>query len=77
MGYENHPRVLVGFERADDASVYLLEDGSCLVQSLDFFTPVVDDPYEYGYHEPGLDVGEPECGPKDWRVLWAGRHVEV
>jgi len=41
-------RVLVGYDTADDASVYLLGDGNCLVQTLDFFTPVVDDPYDYG-----------------------------
>lgn len=41
-------RVLVGYEKADDAGVYLLDDGTCLVQTLDFFTPVLDDPYDYG-----------------------------
>lgn len=42
------PHVLVGFENADDAGVYLLNESTALVQTVDFFTPVVDDPYQYG-----------------------------
>jgi selenide,water dikinase len=45
---ERHPDVLVGFERSDDAGVYRLTDELALVQTVDFFTPVVDDPYEFG-----------------------------
>ncbi len=41
-------RVLVGFENSDDASVYRLNDEEAMVQTLDFITPVVDDPYLYG-----------------------------
>ncbi len=41
-------KVLVGFENNDDASVYKLNDEEGLVQTLDFITPVVDDPYIYG-----------------------------
>ncbi len=40
--------VLVGFETADDAGVYLLGPESALVQTIDFFTPIVDDPATYG-----------------------------
>ena len=40
--------VLVGFDTADDAGVYKLTLECALVQSLDFFTPIVDDPYTYG-----------------------------
>ncbi len=40
--------MLVGFETADDAGVYLLGPELALVQTVDFFTPVVDDPYTYG-----------------------------
>ena len=40
--------MLVGFENSDDASVYKLNDEEALVQTLDFITPVVDDPYIYG-----------------------------
>lgn len=43
-----HPNLLVGFETSDDAGVFLLPDGQALVQTIDFFTPVVDDPYSYG-----------------------------
>src|SRR5512143_1918410 len=42
------PRVLVGTSHADDAGVYRLSDDLALVATLDFFTPVVDDPYLYG-----------------------------
>ena len=44
----NNPNLLVGFEHADDAGVYLLRDDLALVQTLDFFTPIVDDPFDYG-----------------------------
>ena len=40
--------VLVGFDTADDAGVYLLRDDLAIVQTLDFFTPIVDDPFVYG-----------------------------
>lgn len=42
------PRVLVGTETADDAGVYQISETLALVQTLDFFPPVVDDPYLYG-----------------------------
>lgn len=41
-------RVLVGHTSADDASVYKLTDDLALIQTVDFFTPVVDDPYTFG-----------------------------
>jgi selenide, water dikinase len=40
--------VLVGFDTADDAGVYRLRDDLAIVQTLDFFTPIVDDPFVYG-----------------------------
>jgi len=40
--------VLVGFDHADDAGVYLLTPETALVQTVDFFTPIVDDPYAFG-----------------------------
>ncbi|MCK9912227.1 selenide, water dikinase SelD, partial [Microbacteriaceae bacterium K1510] len=39
------PRLLVGLETSDDAGVFQLTDELALVQTLDFFTPIVDDPY--------------------------------
>ena len=42
------PNVLVGFDTNDDAGVYLLGDGLALVQTVDFFTPIVDDPFTFG-----------------------------
>jgi selenide, water dikinase len=44
----NNPDLLVGFEHADDAGVYRLRDDLAIVQTLDFFTPIVDDPFDYG-----------------------------
>ncbi len=44
-----HPMLLVGANPADDAAVYSLDDGRALVFTVDFFTPIVDDPYDYGY----------------------------
>lgn len=41
-------RVLVGFETADDAGVYKISEDLALVQTVDFFTPMVDDPYTFG-----------------------------
>lgn len=45
---EQFPQLVVGLDAPDDAAVYLLDDDHALVQTLDFFAPVVDDPYEYG-----------------------------
>jgi len=42
------PNVLVGFDHADDTGVYLVAPDLALVQTVDFFTPVVDDPYTFG-----------------------------
>jgi selenide,water dikinase len=41
-------KLLVGVETADDAAVYQINDDVALVQSVDFFTPIVDDPYDFG-----------------------------
>lgn len=41
-------RVLVGYGGSDDAGVYLVRDDLALVQTVDFFTPIVDDPYDFG-----------------------------
>src|SRR5215213_9963634 len=42
------PRVLIGPATADDAGVYRLRDDLALIQTVDFFTPIVDDPYDFG-----------------------------
>jgi selenide,water dikinase len=44
----SHPNLLVGIETSDDAGVYKLTDDVALVQTLDFFTPIVNDPYHFG-----------------------------
>jgi selenide, water dikinase len=48
LARQQDPNVLVGFDYADDAGVYRLTDETALVQTVDFFTPIVDDPYTFG-----------------------------
>jgi len=45
---QTDPNVLVGFETSDDAGVYLLDEKTALVQTVDFFTPIVDEPRIFG-----------------------------
>jgi selenide,water dikinase len=45
---EQHPELLVGLAHSDDAAVYRISDDVAVIQTLDFFPPVVDDPYLYG-----------------------------
>jgi selenide, water dikinase len=45
---QTDPRVLIDFRTSDDAGVYAWEGGPALVQTVDFFTPIVDDPFTYG-----------------------------
>jgi selenide,water dikinase len=45
---EQHPEILVGLTVSDDAAVYQITDDVAVIQTLDFFTPVVDDAYDYG-----------------------------
>jgi selenide,water dikinase len=45
---QSDPNVLVGFDTADDAGVYKISPELALVQTVDFFTPIVDDPYTFG-----------------------------
>ena len=40
--------LLIGFDKSDDAAVYRLSDTQALVQTLDFFPPIADDPYMFG-----------------------------
>jgi selenide,water dikinase len=42
------PNLIVGLERADDAGVYKISDDLAIIQTVDFFTPIVDDPYWFG-----------------------------
>jgi selenide,water dikinase len=48
MAFPTDDHVLVGLDRADDAGVYRVSDELALIQTVDFFTPVVDDPYAFG-----------------------------
>jgi selenide,water dikinase len=48
LAQQHDPNVLVGFDHADDAGVYQIGPSTALVQTVDFFTPIVDDPYTFG-----------------------------
>ena len=48
LARQHDPNVLVGFDYADDAGVYQIAPDQALVQTVDFFTPIVDDPYVFG-----------------------------
>ncbi len=48
MPESTNPSVLVGMETRDDAGVFLLNEEVAMIQTTDFFTPIVDDPYDYG-----------------------------
>jgi len=48
LARQHDPNVLVGFDTADDAGVYKISSELALVQTVDFFTPIVDDPYTFG-----------------------------
>ena len=48
LARQHDPNVLVGFDHADDAGVYLIAPDQALVQTVDFFTPIVDDPHTFG-----------------------------
>jgi selenide,water dikinase len=43
-----HPQLMVGLDTSDDAGVYKLNETTALIQTVDFFTPIVDDPYVFG-----------------------------
>lgn len=49
-GFQTHsdPRLLVGYDKSDDASVYQINDDTALIQTTDFFPPIVDDPFLFG-----------------------------
>jgi selenide, water dikinase len=48
LARQHDPNVLVGFDTADDAGVYKISASQALVQTVDFFTPIVDDPFTFG-----------------------------
>ncbi len=48
LGFSSHPDLLLGPDKESDAGVFRISDDLAMVQSVDFFTPVVDDPYDFG-----------------------------
>ena len=49
-GFQTHsdPRLIVGYDKSDDASVYVIDEQTAIIQTTDFFPPIVDDPFLYG-----------------------------
>ena len=49
-GFKSHsdPRLIVGYDKSDDASVFVIDENTALIQTTDFFPPIVDNPYLYG-----------------------------
>ena len=49
-GFQTHydPKLIVGYDKSDDASVYVIDEDTALVETTDFFPPIVDDPFLYG-----------------------------
>src|SRR5258708_23716105 len=45
---QTHPDLLVGLDKSDDAAVFRVSDEVAIVETVDFFPPIVDDPYTYG-----------------------------
>src|SRR5678809_679995 len=48
LARKSDPRILIGHETFDDAGVFRVSDDVAIVQTVDFFTPIVDDPFEFG-----------------------------
>jgi selenide,water dikinase len=48
LASQRDPRLIVGLHTSDDAAVYRLSDSHAIIQTVDFFTPIVDDPWTYG-----------------------------
>jgi len=48
LDFPSNDHVLIGLDRADDAGVYQISDDLALIQTVDFFTPIVDDPFQFG-----------------------------
>jgi selenide, water dikinase len=48
LPFQSHPNLIAGMERAEDAGVFKLTEDLALVQTVDFFTPIVDDPFDFG-----------------------------
>ena len=49
-GFKSHSdeKLIVGYDKSDDASVYVISEDTAIIQTTDFFPPIVDDPYLYG-----------------------------
>ena len=60
--------MLVGHAHADDAAVFALTDDLALVQTVDFFTPIVDDPFDFGRIAAANALSD---GAKRLRLTWA------
>ncbi len=48
LSAKNYSKLLVGYETKDDAAIYDIGDGKAIISTTDFFTPIVDDPFDFG-----------------------------
>ena len=65
----NDANILVGTESADDAAVYKIDERTALVQTVDFFTPIVDDPYQFGAIAAAKGIAAKKCDAPQIKAL--------
>ena len=70
------PRVLVATDTADDAGVVQLSEEIAIVQTVDFFTPIVDDPYAFGRIAPVRAAG-PADRYRAWRASASSSRSQI
>ena len=67
---QNDPRLLVGISTADDAGVFLLQDGLALVQTVDLLTPMVEDPYAFGRIAAANSLSDVYAMKQKLQTIW-------
>ena len=68
--------LLVGTETSDDAAVYKISDELAMIQTLDFFTPVADDPYDFGQIAAANALSDVEVWTECHRFRSSGKILE-
>ena len=78
LARQHDPNVLVGFDHADDAGVYQISPDQALVQTVDFFTPIVDDPYTFGQIAATNSLSDVYAmgGVRSPRSLWSASPIK-
>ena len=70
---QDYPDLLVGLEVSDDAAIYKINDEVAVIQTLDFFTPVVDDAYDYG----AIAAANARATCTPWAARWRSRSTSA